>query len=78
MAASAGADLIKFQTFNAKKSYKQKATKAQYQMREIDDTETQFEMLRGLEFTTEMHERLIAHCDALELTSSPPHLILKV
>jgi N,N'-diacetyllegionaminate synthase len=61
-AAEAGADLVKFQTFNAERLATQAAPKADYQNRTTDQSESQFSMLRQLELTAEMHEALIAHC----------------
>jgi len=61
-AVEAGADLVKFQTFNAERLATQAAPKADYQNRTTDQSESQFSMLRQLELTAEMHEALIAHC----------------
>jgi N,N'-diacetyllegionaminate synthase len=61
-AAEAGADLVKFQTFNAERLATQAAPKADYQNRTTDQSESQFSMLRQLELTVEMHGALIAHC----------------
>lgn len=62
VAADAGADLVKFQTFNADRLATRSAQKADYQNRTTDSDESQHEMLRRLELTREMHEELIAHC----------------
>lgn len=64
VAAEAGADLVKFQTFNADRLVTRTAQKADYQIRATDSKESQHEMLRRLELTTEMHRQLIAHCAA--------------
>lgn len=61
-ASVAGADVIKFQTFNAEQLVTQTAPKADYQVRSTDLVESQFKMLRRLELSAEMHEALIAHC----------------
>jgi N,N'-diacetyllegionaminate synthase len=61
-AAEAGADIVKFQTFNAKRQVTRTAKKADYQVQTTDSTESQHEMLRRLELTEEMHHKLIAHC----------------
>lgn len=61
-AAGAGADLVKFQTFNAERLATQSAPKAAYQTRTTDEAQSQFVMLRKLELSVEMHETLIAHC----------------
>ena len=63
-AAEAGADLVKFQTFNANRQVSRTAKKADYQTHTTDSKESQHEMLRRLELSTEMHNELIAHCAA--------------
>jgi N,N'-diacetyllegionaminate synthase len=61
-AAEAGADLVKFQTFNADRLVTRTAKKADYQNQATDKKESQYEMLRQLELSPEMHVELIAHC----------------
>ena len=61
-AAKAGADLVKFQTFSADRLVTRTATKAEYQTQTTDKKESQHEMLRRLELSSEMHKELIAHC----------------
>lgn len=61
-AAEAGADLVKFQTFNANSLVTRTAKKADYQNKSTDSKESQHEMLRRLELTAEMHIELIEHC----------------
>ena len=61
-AAQAGADLVKFQTFIADSLVTRTARKAEYQNHAADHDESQHEMLRQLELSAEMHEKLIAHC----------------
>lgn len=63
-AAEAGADLVKFQTFNANRLATRSAKKADYQTKSTDSKESQHEMLRRLELSAEMHNELIAHCAA--------------
>lgn len=63
-AAEAGADLVKFQTFNADRLATRTAQKASYQTQTTGSKESQHEMLRRLELTAEMHKELIAHCAA--------------
>ena len=63
-AAQAGADLVKFQTFNADRQVTRTAKKADYQTQTTGSNESQHEMLRLLELTEEMHHQLIAHCAA--------------
>jgi N,N'-diacetyllegionaminate synthase len=62
-AAVAGADIVKFQTFNANRQVTHTAKKADYQMHTTDSAESQHEMLRRLELTEAMHHELIAHCE---------------
>ena len=62
-AACAGADVVKFQTFNASKIATNKADKARYQKVTTGATETQLSMLRKLEITAEQHVQLIHHCN---------------
>ncbi len=62
IAADAGADLVKFQTFSADRLVTQSALKAEYQLLATDKIESQHEMLRKLELTESMHHELINHC----------------
>ena len=62
VAAEAGADLVKFQTFNANRLVTHEAKKADYQTKTTDGNDSQHEMLRRLELTPAMHNELIAHC----------------
>ena len=64
VAAEAGADLVKFQTFKADRLTTRAAKKADYQTQTTDSKESQHEMLRRLELTPDMHRELIAHCAA--------------
>jgi N,N'-diacetyllegionaminate synthase len=64
VAAAAGADLVKFQTFSANRLVTRTAAKADYQNLTTDSKESQHDMLRRLELTVEIHEELIAHCAA--------------
>lgn len=62
VAASAGADAVKFQTFKAEKLVTRSAKKASYQIAQTGDGE-QFAMLKALELSEATHERLAAYCD---------------
>ena len=62
VAAEAGADLVKFQTFVADNLVSAHAPKAQYQHDSSGSNETQHAMLQRLELTRAMHESLIEHC----------------
>jgi N,N'-diacetyllegionaminate synthase len=61
-AAAAGADLVKFQTFSASRLATRNAHKAAYQVESTGAAESQFDMLRRLELTPDMHRHLIEHC----------------
>ncbi|MFZ4539563.1 N-acetylneuraminate synthase [Propionivibrio sp.] len=62
VAAEAGVDLVKFQTFNADRLVTRTAKKADYQAQTTGTEETQHAMLRRLELTEDMHRELISHC----------------
>lgn len=64
IAAEAGADLVKFQTFNADRLVTANARKADYQAQSTDAAESQHAMIRRLELTRETHETLITHCNS--------------
>ncbi len=61
VAAAAGADAVKFQTFRASEVISRHAPKAEYQARTTDADESQLEMVRKLELSEADHETLIAH-----------------
>lgn len=61
VAARAGADIVKFQTFVADRLATRYAAKADYQAAATARDESQHAMLRRLELTPAMHEELIAH-----------------
>jgi N,N'-diacetyllegionaminate synthase len=62
VAAGAGADWVKFQTFSADRLVTPQAVKAEYQAKTTAAAESQHAMLRALELTRDMHEVLIGHC----------------
>lgn len=64
VAAEAGADLVKFQSFSADDLVTSYAEKAQYQIDAIGDRESQYAMIRRLELSRSMHKNLIAHCES--------------
>ncbi len=66
-AAEAGADLVKFQTFKAEHLVTPCAAKAEYQCRGVEKNESQYEMLKHLELTREMHEVLIDRCKKMQI-----------
>lgn len=73
VAAEAGADAVKFQTFKADKLVSRSAPKADYQTRTTDADESQHEMIRKLELSENAHEILIEHCKVcgIEFLSTP-------
>ena len=62
VAADAGADFVKFQTFAADRLVTRAAGKAEYQILSTGIEGSQHEMLRRLELTPEAHRILIDHC----------------
>ena len=66
-AADAGADLVKFQTYNTDRLVTQQAEKAHYQSEATGKAETQHQMLSRLELSANMHQELIAHCAIREI-----------
>ena len=73
IAAEAGADAVKFQTFKADSLVSRSAPKAEYQSRTTADYESQHEMIRRLELDEHAHEALIEHCKVygIEFLSTP-------
>jgi len=66
VAANAGVDYVKFQSFNADKLVSKTATKAKYQQNNISDSnETQFVMLKKLELSKAQHIELKSYCSEL-------------
>ena len=63
VAANAGADYVKFQTFKADTLVTQSAEKAEYQKILTDKSESQFEMIQKLELDKSAHDELIKHCE---------------
>jgi N-acetylneuraminate synthase len=62
VAVSAGVDAVKFQTFRADLLATPDAPKAEYQLQTTGTAESQLEMLRGLELSTDAHRELQAYC----------------
>ena len=61
-AADAGADVVKFQTFQANQLVTEQAKKAAYQQQELGQSQGQLAMLQQLELKPERHRELINHC----------------
>ena len=62
LAARAGADAVKFQTFSADRLASRSAPKAAYQRDTTGTAESQYDMLRRLELSPEIHRELVDHC----------------
>ncbi len=62
-ALAAGADVVKFQTFKAKNLVTKSARQADYQIKNTQVVESQYEMLSRLELSYEAHHKLIAYCN---------------
>lgn len=62
MAADAGADAVKFQSFTAESLVSRGADKANYQKRSGGAAESQYDMLKRLELDQEAHLALIGRC----------------
>jgi N-acetylneuraminate synthase len=73
VAAQAGADAVKFQTFTPENLVSRNAPKANYQKVTTEATESQLEMLHRLELDRAAHEALFAHCQQryIEFMSTP-------
>jgi N,N'-diacetyllegionaminate synthase len=73
VAADAGADAVKFQTFRAEALVRRDAPKADYQKATTGESEGQFEMLRRLELSEEAHVQLSLRCReiGIEFLSTP-------
>mgnify|MGYP006411336343 FL=1 len=61
-AVNAGADAVKFQTFNTESMVTKNADKAEYQKQIECGFETQFEMLKRLEMSYDMHYEIVEYC----------------
>lgn len=63
VAAEAGVDYVKFQTFKTENIVSKSAQKAEYQIKNTENKdETQYQMLKKLELSEEHHIQLIAYC----------------
>lgn len=62
VAADANADYVKFQTFKASNLVTENAEKADYQRINTKNNDSQFEMLKKLEFSEEMHLEIMDYC----------------
>lgn len=62
VAADAGADAVKFQTFKAENLVSKSAQKAAYQKQTTDASESQYDMIKKLELNEAAHHELITYC----------------
>jgi N-acetylneuraminate synthase len=62
VAAEAGADAVKFQSFRAEGVASADAPKAEYQHATTDVSESQLEMLKRLELSPDAHRELMGYC----------------
>ena len=65
VAAEAGVDYVKFQTFSTDKLVTKTAKQADYQKKNLqsDNNDSQYDMLKKLELSREAHEKLIKTCN---------------
>lgn len=66
-ARDAGADAVKFQTFKAEKIVSVNAPKAEYQIKNAKNAESQYQMLKKLEIDKETHIELMRYCKDKEI-----------
>ena len=66
-AKSAGADIVKFQTFKADSLVTKDAKRASYQILNSKDVESQWDMLRKLELNYDDHFELVDYCRKLDI-----------
>ena len=73
VAAQAGADAVKFQTFKAERVVSRYAPKAEYQKKTTPADESQLEMIKKLELDAAAHQALIDYCKTKKIRffSSP-------
>ena len=62
VAVDAGADAVKFQTFQADKLVSRGAQKAEYQKRTTAANESQYDMIKKLELDENAHRELVSYC----------------
>lgn len=74
IAAEAGADAVKFQTFKAEQVCTEAGEMAEYQKKNVGKVQSQREMLRGLELPEEFYPKIISRCKKRRiLFMSTPH-----
>ena len=73
-AAEAGADVVKFQTFQASLLVTKQAEQATYQQKALGNTEGQLSMLQKLELNSTQHAELIAYCQQQGMCRCHPQI----
>ena len=66
-AEEAGADYVKFQTFKADSLVSPSAKKADYQIRNTNKKDSQYQMLKQLELSDDNHKELISYCNSKKI-----------
>ncbi|MEK5531479.1 N-acetylneuraminate synthase [Viridibacillus sp. FSL R5-0468] len=66
-AKKAGADAVKFQTFHAENLVTKEAMQADYQVENLGEATSQYEMLKSLELSYEEFTALKNYCDEIEI-----------
>ena len=68
-ASEAKVDYVKFQSFKADKLVSPEAKKADYQIKNIaDNDDSQYQMLKQLELSSEDHLELISYCNSKKIS----------
>jgi len=67
VAKQAGADAVKFQTFKAENLVTRSAQQASYQVNNLGEATSQFEMLKKLELSYEEFAELKNYCDSIQI-----------
>ncbi|WP_313892589.1 N-acetylneuraminate synthase [Psychrobacillus sp.] len=67
VAKEAGADAVKFQTFRAENLVTKEAQQANYQVENLGEATSQYEMLKKLELSFEEFNSLKHYCDEIEI-----------
>jgi len=73
VAVNAGADAVKFQTFDTRPLVSKNAPKAEYQMKTTSINESQLQMIKKLELGINIHRELLKYCrkNKIVFLSSP-------
>jgi N-acetylneuraminate synthase len=73
VAVASGSDVVKFQSFRAAGVASKSAPRAEYQIRNTGDDESQYDMLKRLELSDDDHAMLIEYCAdrGIEFLSTP-------